>query len=49
MSKRTVTRVISSIVAAAALAFGATAPAAHAAPAGKGVKHSVQYKDTGWD
>lgn len=49
MNKRTVTRIVSSLVAAAALTLGVTAPAAHAAPADKGGKHSIQYRDTGWD
>ena len=49
MSKRTVTRIVSSILAAAALTVGATAPIAQAAPADKGKVHTVKYKDTGWD
>ena len=48
MSKRTVTRIVSGIVAAAALAVGVTAPAATAASQdGKG--QPILMKDTGWD
>jgi hypothetical protein len=50
MSKRTLTRVISGVVAAAALTVGVTAPtaqAAHSHNAGK--QQIVQYRDTGWD
>ena len=48
MSKRTVTRIVSTVVATAALAFSVTAPAAEAAN-GASKQHIVQYKDTGWD
>ncbi len=49
MSKRTLTRIVSSIVAAAALTFGVTAPAAHAASDKAGKSHAISHKDTGWD
>ena len=49
MSKRTVTRIVSSILAAAALTVGATAPIAQAAPAKGKIHTTVQYRDTGWD
>ena len=52
MSKRTTTRLVSSILAAVALTVGVTAPAAQAAAdkAEKGSKSQVvSYRDTGWD
>jgi Ni/Co efflux regulator RcnB len=53
MSKRTMTRLVSSILAAAALTVGVTAPAAQAASdraADKGSKGQVvSFRDTGWD
>lgn len=48
MSKRTF-KIISSLVAAAALTFGVTAPAASAASDNAGKGQVVQYRDTGWD
>ena len=49
MSKRTVTRIVSTVVATAALAFSVAAPAAEAANGKQGRPDVVQYKDTGWD
>ncbi|GAA1934312.1 hypothetical protein [Nocardioides marmoribigeumensis] len=49
MSKRTVTRIVSTVVATAALAFSVTAPAAEAANTKQGKHQVIQYKDTGWD
>ena len=47
MKTRTVT-IISSLVAAAALTFGLTAPAATAASDNAGTSLVVQHRDTGW-
>ena len=49
MSKRTVTRIVSTVVATAALAFSVTAPAAEATNLKQNKQDVVQYKDTGWD
>lgn len=52
MSKRTLTRIVGGVVAAAALTVGVTAPAAQAASASsdKADKSYVLFKrDTGWD
>jgi len=49
MSKRTLTRIVSGLVAAAAVTFGVTAPAAQAAADHAGKSHIVIKKDTGWD
>ncbi len=50
MSKRTLTRIASSVLAAAALSVGVTAPAAHAASEAKaGNGPAIIQKDTGWD
>ena len=48
MKKRTL-KIISGLVAAAALTFGVTAPAASAASDNAGKSHAVNYRDTGWD
>ena len=49
MSKRTLNRIVSTVVAAAALTFGVTAPAAEAASGKLGKQQIVLHKDTGWD
>ena len=51
MSKRTLTRIVSGVVAAAALTVGATAPAAQAAASHDkaGKSYVIFKKDTGWD
>lgn len=51
MSKRTLTRIVSGVVAAVALTVGVTAPAAQAAASHDkaGKSHVVSMKDTGWD
>jgi hypothetical protein len=48
MSKRNLTRIVSAVVAAAALTVGVTAPAAQAAN-DKGKSYVLIKKDTGWD
>jgi len=48
MKKRTL-KIISGLVAAAALTFGVTAPAASAASDNAGKRYAISFKDTGWD